>query len=50
MVILQACRDFAVGLARGLTFFLTERHDGDPCFSIPEAALAKCLQPPCRSR
>ena len=46
MLIVIACRDFMTGLARGLSLFVTERHDGDPCFIIPEAALARCLQPP----
>lgn len=42
MVIITACRDFALGLARGLSLFVTERHDGDPSFTIPEAALGRC--------
>lgn len=44
MLIITACRDFALGLARGLSFFITERHDGDPSFIIPEAALGRCLR------
>jgi len=40
MLIITACRDFTLGLA----FFITERHDGDPSFTIPEAALGRCLK------
>lgn len=43
MLIFTACRDFAFGLMRGFSLFLVERHDGDPCYTIPEAALARCL-------
>ena len=46
MVIITACRDFALGLARGLAFCLTERHDGDLSFTVPEAALALCRTAP----
>lgn len=50
MLIITACRDFALGLARGLAFCLTERHDGDLSFTVPEAALARCraARPPRR--
>ena len=37
---------FALGLARGLAFCLTERHDGDLSFTVPEAALARCRTAP----
>lgn len=43
MLIINAFRDFAEGFARGVSLFLTERRDYDECFTIPEAALTKCL-------
>jgi hypothetical protein len=45
MVIIYACRDFLQGLARGFSLFLTERHDGDLSYTVPEAVLATCLDP-----
>ncbi len=43
VLIINAIRDFAEGVARGVSLFLTERRDHDVCFTIPEAALTKCL-------
>ncbi len=43
MLIINAFRDFAGGLARGLSLFFTERGDWNECLTIPEAALTKCL-------
>jgi hypothetical protein len=43
MSIIRAFRDFAEGLARGVSLFFTERNDYDECLTIPEAALTKCL-------
>ena len=43
MWIITAVRDFAQGLARGLSLFLTDRRDFDERLTIPEAGWAKCL-------
>jgi hypothetical protein len=43
MLIINVFRDFAGGLARGLSLFFTERGDYNECLTIPEAALTKCL-------
>jgi hypothetical protein len=45
MVIIDACRDFIQGLARGFSLFLTERHDGELSYTMPEAVLTSCLHP-----
>ena len=43
MLIINAFRDFAGGLARGISLFFTERNEYNECLTIPEAALTKCL-------
>lgn len=45
MWIITAVRDFAEGLARGLSLFVTERREFDERLTIPEAGWAKCLHP-----
>jgi hypothetical protein len=44
MVIINACRDFLQGLARGFSLFLTERHDGDLTFTMPEAVGTRLMR------
>lgn len=43
MLIINAVRDFAEGLARGVSYFFTERSDYNEYFMMPEAAWPKCL-------
>ena len=45
MWIITAVRDFAEGLARGLSLFVMERRDYDECLTLPEAGWVKVLHP-----
>ena len=43
MWMINAVRDFASGLARGVSLFFNERSDYNEPYTIPEAAWPKCL-------